>query len=263
MWLIAYALTGALVGFLAGLLGIGGGMTLVPVFSAMFQAQSLSGDHTVHLALATAMASVVFTSSSSVLAHHRLGSVDWSIVRRMAPGMVAGSLLSTLAAGWLSQRVLALGFALIVYGGATQMLLGRKPTPGRTLPGPLPMTALGLGIGVICGLVSAGGAFLTVPLMLAWGVAMRVAIGTAAAVGVPVAVVGMIGYVISGWRVPNLPEYSLGFVYLPALLAIVAASVLTAPYGARMAHKLPVATMKRVFALLLYILATKMVVSYW
>jgi uncharacterized membrane protein YfcA len=115
--------------------------------------------HTVHLALATAMASVVFTSSSSVLAHHRLGSVDWSIVRRMAPGMVAGSLLSTLAAGWLSQRVLALGFALIVYGGATQMLLGRKPAPGRTLPGPLPMTALGLGIGVICGLVSAGGAF--------------------------------------------------------------------------------------------------------
>ena len=106
MWLIAYALTGAVVGFLAGLLGIGGGMTLVPVFSAMFQAQSLSVDHTVHLALATAMASVVFTSSSSVLAHHRLGSVDWSIVRRMAPGMVAGSLLSTLAAGWLSQRVL-------------------------------------------------------------------------------------------------------------------------------------------------------------
>lgn len=263
MWLIAYALTGAVVGFLAGLLGIGGGMTLVPVFSAMFQAQSLSVDHTVHLALATAMASVVFTSSSSVLAHHRLGSVDWSIVRRMAPGMVAGSLLSTLAAGWLSQRVLALGFALIVYGGATQMLLGRKPAPGRTLPGPLPMTALGLGIGVICGLVSAGGAFLTVPLMLAWGVAMRMAIGTAAAVGVPVAVVGMAGYVISGWRVPNLPEYSLGFVYLPALLAIVAASVLTAPFGARLAHRLPVATMKRVFALLLYLLATKMVVSYW
>ena len=238
-------------------------MTLVPVFSAMFQAQSLSGDHTVHLALATAMASVVFTSSSSVLAHHRLGSVDWSIVRRMAPGMVAGSLLSTLAAEWLSQRVLALGFALIVYGGATQMLLGRKPAPGRTLPGTGPMTALGLAIGVICGLVSAGGAFLTVPLMLAWGVVMRKAIGTAAAVGVPVAVVGMIGYVISGWRVPNLPEYSLGFVYLPALLAIVAASVLTAPFGARLAHKLPVATMKRVFALLLYLLATKMVVSYW
>jgi uncharacterized membrane protein YfcA len=186
-----------------------------------------------------------------------------AIVRRMAPGMVAGSLLSTLAAGFLSQRVLALGFALIVYGGATQMLLGRKPAPGRALPGPIPLTALGLAIGVICGLVSAGGAFLTVPLMLAWGVVMRVAIGTAAAVGVPVAVVGMIGYVISGWRVPNLPEYTLGFVYLPALLAIVAASVLTAPFGARLAHRLPVATMKRVFALLLYLLATKMIVSYW
>ncbi len=263
MWLTAYALTGAVVGFLAGLLGIGGGMSLVPILSAMFLAQGLSGDHTVHLALATAMASVVFTSSSSVLAHHRLGSVDWNVVARMAPGMVAGSLVSTLAAGWLSQRVLALGFALIVYGGATQMILGRKPTPGRGLPGAVPMTALGLAIGVICGLVSAGGAFLTVPLMLAWGVTMRMAIGTAAAVGVPVAVVGMIGYVISGWRVPQLPEHSLGFVYLPALLAIVAASVLTAPVGARFAHRMPVATLKRVFALLLYALATKMIVAYW
>ncbi len=163
-WLLGYALIGAIVGFLAGLLGIGGGMTLVPVLSAMFAAQQLSADHTVHLALATAMASVVFTSSSSVFAHHRKGAVDWSIVRRMAPGMVAGSLLATLAAGWLSQRVLAIGFAVIVYGGATQMLLGRKPQPGRTVPGPVPLTLLGLVIGVICGLVSAGGAFLTVPL---------------------------------------------------------------------------------------------------
>lgn len=263
MWFSAYAAIGAVVGFLAGLLGIGGGMTLVPVLSAMFGAQSLSADHVVHLALATAMASVVFTSSSSVLAHHRLGSVDWTIVWRMAPGMVSGSLLSTLAAGWLPQRVLALGFALIVFGGATQMLLGRKPAPGTTLPGTVPMTVLGVVIGVICGLASAGGAFLTVPLMLAWGVSMRHAIGTAAAVGVPVAAVGMIGYVISGWRVPNLPSYTVGFVYLPALLAVVAASVLTAPAGARLAHRLPVAAMKRGFALLLYVLAIRMLVVYW
>lgn len=263
MWLIAYALIGAVIGFLAGLLGIGGGMSLVPVLAALFNAQGLSADHTVHLALATAMASVVFTSSSSVLAHHRLGAVDWSIVRRMAPGMVVGSLLSALAAGWLPQRVLALGFALIVYGGATQILLGRKPAPGRQLPGQLALTLLGLVIGVICGLVSAGGAFLTVPLMLAWGVVVHRAIGTAAAIGVPVAAVGMLGYIISGWQVAGLPEYTIGFVYLPALLALVAASVLTAPYGARLAQRLPVATLKRVFALLLYALATKMIVAYW
>jgi uncharacterized membrane protein YfcA len=263
MWLIAYALIGAVIGFLAGLLGIGGGMSLVPVLAALFNAQGLSTDHTVHLALATAMASVVFTSSSSVRAHHRLGAVDWSIVRRMAPGMVVGSLLSALAAGWLPQRVLALGFALIVYGGATQILLGRKPAPGRQLPGQLALTLLGLVIGVICGLVSAGGAFLTVPLMLAWGVVVHRAIGTAAAIGVPVAAVGMLGYIISGWQVAGLPDYTLGFVYLPALLALVAASVLTAPYGARLAQRLPVATLKRVFALLLYALATKMIVAYW
>ena len=263
MWLIAYALIGAVIGFLAGLLGIGGGLSLVPVLAALFTAQGLAADHTVHLALATAMASVVFTSSSSVLAHHRLGTVDWSIVRRMAPGMVVGSLLSALAAGWLPQRVLALGFALIVYGGATQILLGRKPAPGRQLPGQLAMTLLGLVIGVICGLVSAGGAFLTVPLMMAWGVAVHRAIGTAAAIGVPVAALGMLGYIISGWQVAGLPDYTLGFVYLPALLALVAASVFTAPYGARLAQRLPVATLKRVFALLLYVLATKMIVAYW
>jgi uncharacterized membrane protein YfcA len=177
--------------------------------------------------------------------------------------MVVGSLLSALAAGWLPQRVLALGFALIVYGGATQILLGRKPAPGRQLPGQLAMTLLGLVIGVICGLVSAGGAFLTVPLMLAWGVAVHRAIGTAAAIGVPVAALGMLGYIISGWQVAGLPDYTLGFVYLPALLALVAASVLTAPYGARLAQRLPVATLKRVFALLLYVLATKMIVAYW
>jgi len=262
-WFAIYALAGAFVGFLAGLLGIGGGMTLVPVLSALYTAQSLAPDHTVHLALGTAMASVVFTSSSSVRAHHRHGAVDWSIVRRMAPGMAAGALASTLASGWLPQRVLALAFAAIVYGGATQILLGRKPSGARSLPGAGALLAWGLAIGVICGLVSAGGAFLTVPFMLWCGVAMHTAIGTAAALGIPAAVVGAAGFVASGLRVGELPGWTVGFVYLPALVALVVASVLTAPLGARLAHRLPVTVLKRVFALLLYALATKMIVTYW
>jgi uncharacterized membrane protein YfcA len=261
--MLAYFATGAFVGFLAGLLGIGGGMTLVPVLAAMFTAQHFAPAHTVHLALGTGMASVVFTSSASVRTHHRLGGVDWSLVRRMGPAMVIGTLLSTALSGWVPQRVLALSFAVIVWAGATQILIGRKPSPGRTMFGTPTLLLSGLAIGIVCGLVSAGGAFMTVPFMLFCGLAMTTAIGTGAALGVPVAVVGTIGYVFSGWQAPDLPPLAAGFVDGPALLGIVAGSVLTAPSGARAAHRMPVATLRRIFAGLLYILATKMAWTYF
>jgi uncharacterized membrane protein YfcA len=237
-------------------------MTLVPILSALFAAQALTAEHTVHLALGTAMASIVFTSSASVRAHHGRGAVDWSIVRRLAPGMVIGALLATLASGFISQRTLALAFAAIVYAGATQMLFGGRPSASRGLPATPAMLAVGIAIGVICGLVSAGGAFLTVPFMLFCGVPVLTAIGTAAAVGIPVAVVGTVGFIASGWRVDGLPAATLGFVFLPALAALVVGSILTAPVGARLAHRLPVATLKRIFALLLFALATRMVIAY-
>ncbi|MGM9490747.1 sulfite exporter TauE/SafE family protein [Ideonella sp. YS5] len=261
-WLLAYVATGAFVGFLAGLLGIGGGMTMVPMLAAMFTAQQFAPSHTVHLALGTGMASIMFTSTASVRAHHQLGGVDWALVRRMGPGMVVGTLLATALSGWVPQRALALAFAAVVYAGATQILLGRKPSAGRTLPRPGALLAIGVLIGVVCGLVSAGGAFMTVPFMLFCGVAMTTAIGTGAALGMPVAVVGTAGYVFSGWQVADLPAMSLGFVYVPALLGIVAGSVLTAPLGARAAHRLPVPVLRRIFAALLYVLATKMLWTY-
>src|SRR4029453_9297256 len=146
-WMFAYVATGAFVGFLAGLLGIGGGMTMVPVLAAMFTAQHFAPEHTVHLALGTGMASIMFTSSASVRAHHRLGGVDWSLVRRMGPGMVIGTLLATALSGWVPQRALALAFAVIVYAGATQLLLGRKPPAARTTPGTPALLAIGLAIG--------------------------------------------------------------------------------------------------------------------
>jgi uncharacterized membrane protein YfcA len=262
IWLVAYALAGALVGLLAGLLGIGGGMTLVPILSALFSAQALAPGYTVHLALGTAMASIVFTASASVRAHHRRGAVDWLLVRRLAPSMVAGSLLATLASGFIAQRTLALAFAAIVYAGALQMLFGGRPQAARRLPGATALFAIGAAIGVVCGLVSAGGAFMTVPLMLYCGVPLLTAIGTAAAVGIPVAVVGTVGYIASGWHVVGLPQATLGFVLLPALAALVLASMVTAPIGARLAHALPVGTLKRIFAVLLFALATRMIVAY-
>ena len=266
-WLVAYAASGALVGMLAGLLGIGGGMVLVPILSALFAMQGLGGPTTVQFALGTAMASMMFTSSASVREHHRHGVVDWTLVRGMAPAMVVGTLASTLASGFVPQQALAIAFAVIVTGGATQILLGRKPSAARGLPGPAGLLATGAIIGLVCGLVSAGGAFLSVPFMLWCSVPVRTAIGTAAALGIPVAVVGTIGFITSGLVADARPEgglaaASLGFVYLPALAALVAASVLTAPVGARWAHRLPVATLRRAFALLLYALAIKMAIGY-
>ncbi len=263
IWIAGYALAGALVGFLAGMLGIGGGMTLVPILAALFLAQGMTPEHNVHLALGTCMASIMFTSGSSVREHHRHGAVDWSIVKRMTPGMVAGTLASSAGAGFLQQRTLAIAFAFIVYAGATQILLGRRPTAARTLPGPPALFGVGLVIGAISGLVSAGGSFLSMPFLMFCGVPVRTAIATAGAIGIPIGMVGTLGYVASGWSVAGLPPASLGFVYLPALLSLVAASMITAPYGARAAHKMPVDTLRRLFACSLFLLATKMIVTYW
>jgi uncharacterized protein len=263
IWIAAYLAAGAFVGFLAGLLGIGGGMTLVPILAALFAAQALAPDHSVHLALGTGMASMVFTSFVSVRAHHALGSIDWSLVRRFVPGMLAGAFAASFATSWFSERTLAMCYAVVVGLGAVQMLRRAPPGPARGLPPFWVSTLVMAAIGAICGLMSAGGAFLTVPFMVWCGVSMRSAIGTGAALGWPLAVVGTIGYVLAGLRVEALPAYSLGFVLLPALVALVVASMLFAPLGARCMHRLPVQTLKRVFALLLIALGVKMVVAYW
>jgi uncharacterized protein len=258
-----YLLAGAFVGFLAGLLGIGGGMMLVPMLSAIFTAQHFAPDHIVHMALATGMASVIFTSSSSVRSHHAKAAVDWSIVKRMVLPMILGTLSSSFASGWIDQKTLAIGFVVIVYGGAYQIYSGKKPAAGKTMPSTRWLWMFGLPIGFICGLVSAGGTFLTVPLMLYFGVPMRTAVGTGAALGIPVAVFGTIGFILSGWKISGLPDPHLGFVFVPALCALVVVSVLTAPIGANLAHRLPTQTLKKVFACSLFLVATKMLVKYW
>lgn len=263
IWFFSYVMAGAFVGVLAGLLGIGGGMTLVPIIAALFAAQQFAPDHVVHMALATCMASIVFTSSSSVREHMKFDGVDFHIVKRMTPGLVVGSLLATSVSAWIPQRHLALSFAIIVFFGATQILLNKKPKAARELPATGPLFLVGLVIGIISGLVSAGGAFLTIPFMLWCGVPMKKTIGTGAMMGIPLAVVGTIGYIIAGWRIPELPEGTIGFISITALIGIVCGSVVTAPIGARLTHRLPVPILKRIFACLLYVLAVKMLWTYW
>lgn len=260
-WWLAYVLTGAFVGYFAGLLGIGGGMTMVPVLAFLFSAQHFPQGHVLHLALGTAMTSILFTSISSLRAHHSHGAVNWRVVKDITPGILSGTLAGTVLAGSLSTRPLSIFFTAFVYFAATQMLVNIKPKPTRQLPGKLGMFAVGGTIGGISSLVAAGGAVMTIPFLTMCNVRVHHAIGTSAAVGFPIALAGTVGYISNGLTQPNLPQYSLGFVYLPALAWLVVASMLTAPLGAKMAHSLPVGRLKKIFALVLYALATKMLTS--
>ena len=262
-WWWAYLALGAFVGFFAGLLGIGGGAAMVPVLAFIFAAKAFAPAHVVHLALGTAMATILFTSVSSVRAHEQHSAVNWKIVRRMATGIVIGTFGGALLASVLDLRLLTIVFTILIYYLSAQMLFGRKPQPG-TMPQTVAGTSLAsAGIGVISSLTATGGAALVIAYLVKRGTRIHEAIGTAAAIGWPLAAAGTAGYVLTGWDKAGLPEYSVGYVYLPALAGIVIASMLLAPVGARLTHRTPSATLKKIFAVILFLLATKMLVSFF
>lgn len=259
--LALYLLVGAMAGVLAGLLGVGGGLIIVPMLNFAFAVQALPHEYAQHLALGTSMASIMFTSISSLRAHHKRGAVLWGVLWRITPGIITGTLLGTWVVAQLSTNFLKGFFVCFLYWVAAQMLLNLKPKPSRELPGGMGMFGMGNVIGTVSSLVGIGGGTLSVPFMAWCNVAMHTAIGTSAAIGFPIAVSGTAGYIVNGLAVQNLPAHTFGFVYLPALVGIVCASVLTAPLGARLAHSLPVDRLKRIFAVLLIVIATRMLIS--
>lgn len=262
-WWWAYLALGAFVGFFAGLLGIGGGAAMVPVLAFVYAAKGFDPAQVVHLALGTSMATILFTSISSVRAHHLHRAVNWTMVKQMTPGIIIGTFGGALLASVLDVRLLTVVFTLLIYYISAQMLFGKKPQPGAA-PLSVPGMNLKAGlIGVISSLTATGGAALVVAYLAKRGVRIHEAIGTAAAIGWPLAAAGTAGYVITGLGQTGIPAYSLGFVYLPALAGIVIASMLLAPVGARLAHRTPGATLKKIFAALLFLLATKMLVSFF
>jgi uncharacterized membrane protein YfcA len=262
-WWWAYLAIGVTVGFLAGLLGIGGGMVMVPMLVFVFTAKGFPAEHMMHLSLATSMATIVFTSLSSVRAHHRHAAVDWAVMRSMAPGIVAGALVASLLAGFIPTRPLAIFFTGFMFYAATQMFFEVRPKPSRQLPGAAGLFGAGAVIGGVSSVLAAGGAFLSIPFLARCNVPLKRAIGTAAANGFPIAAAGTAGYVLNGLHVGGLPEGSLGYVYVPALLIIVAASMPAAPLGAQLAHRLPVRRLRIVFALMLLALALRMLANLW
>ncbi len=257
--IIELALLGTSTGFLAGLLGIGGGMIMVPFITFMLTQRAVDADLAVKMAIATSMATIIFTSVSSVRAHHKRGAVRWDLVKGLAPGIVLGSMIGSLGVfALLKGAYLAIFFGLFVGFSATQMFLDKKPAPTRQVPARAGLLGAGGVIGFISGLVGAGGGFISVPFMTWCNVAIHNAVATSAALGFPIAVANVTGYIISGLSMSGLPDDAVGFIWIPALMVIAACSVLTAPLGAKAAHMLPVKKLKRVFASVLYVLAAYM-----
>lgn len=256
-----YLLSGAAAGFFAGLLGVGGGVVVVPVLTVIFAEQGFPGREVMHLALGTAMATILFTSLSSLRAHHAHRAVLWPVMRRLTPGILLGTLLGAQLAARISSRALAIFYVAFMLFIALQMFANLRPRPSRSLPGRAGLGLAGSLIGAIASLAAMGGGALTVPYLIWCNVRPHQAIGTSAAVGLPIAIGGTLGYVWNGWGHGELPAGSLGFVYLPGLAVILLASVLVAPLGARLAHRLPVVVLKRIFAGLLLVLSAKMLWS--
>jgi len=258
--ILIYLVTGAFVGFAAGLLGIGGGLIIVPVLTLVFGYHFASPEHIVHLAIGTSLATILITSLSSVRAHHALKGVRWDIVKLLVAGVLLGAFIGGWASQFFESRTLGIIFGVIELFIAMNMLLDFKPSPHRELPGLPVNTVAGSIIGGLSSLVGIGGGTLTTPYLVWNNITMHQAIATSAAVSLPVAFAGTIGFLIAGMSAENLPNYATGYIYWPAFFGIVAASVLTAPLGAKAAQKVSIKLLKRVFGVFLLILAAKMLI---
>lgn len=260
-WIVAFLALGAVVGFMAGLLGIGGGGIMVPMLTTIFLAQGIPVEQVVHMALGTSMASIVMTSFASMRAHHKKGAIQWDIVKVMAPGVIIGTFAATFLATYMKSSQLAIFFAIFMAYVSIQMALDKKPKPSQGVVTSQKLFGAGTFIGVISALVSIGGGSLTVPFLIWQNIDLKKAIASSAAIGFPLSIAGTVGYMINGMMQTGQAGMLLGFVYFPAVILISLVSFFTAPLGAKMAHTLPVSKLKKIFALLLMALSIKMLTS--
>jgi uncharacterized membrane protein YfcA len=259
--LAAYLGIGAAVGFFAGLLGIGGGTIIVSSLALMFAAHGFPPEYIMHMAIGTSLAAIVSGSWASFRTHHRHGAVDWAVVKAMIPGLLAGVLVGAAFARFMNTTFLKVFFLAFMGLIIAQLVFNLRPSAHRELPGRAGMTAMAIFIGICSSLFGGGAAAVGVPFLTWCNMTTHHAIGTVSALGFPVAIAGAIGYAIAGWTVPNLPEWSLGFVYLPAFVGISITSVIVAPFGARLAHRLKGPTLRRIFAVFLILVGAKLAIS--
>ncbi|MFI9654207.1 sulfite exporter TauE/SafE family protein [Guyparkeria sp. GHLCS8-2] len=258
---LLFAILGIVGGVAAGLLGIGGGLIMVPVLLMIFPTIGISGPHLVHIAIGTSLAAIVFASITSVYSHHRHGGVLWGVFARFAPGMALGAILGSTVAHYLPGNVLKIVFGVLEIAVALQMAFGKAPPASRQLPGIVPLTGVSSSFGAIASIMGMGGGAMTTPFFLYCNITARNAIATSASLTLPTALFGAAGYVVSGWTSEGLPEMTAGYVYLPAVAGIAVFSVLFAPIGAKLAQILPARTLKRIFAFVLVGLGIHMILS--
>jgi uncharacterized membrane protein YfcA len=253
--LLFYLAVGALAGLLSGLFGIGGGIVVVPLLAWSFPHQGFAEERAMVMAVATSLATIVFTSLSAVRAHHRLGAMRWDWVWWLAPGLVIGTVLGALAGDWLPGRTLKFLYALFLLYVAAHLAFARTETGAHQEGDRWRITGVGLAIGTLSAILGIGGGTLTVSWLARRGLPIRNAAAISSACGLPIALGGTAAYLWLGWERPDLPPFSYGYIYLPALFGIAACSALTAPLGARLAHHLPARWMKRLFVALLALVA--------
>jgi uncharacterized membrane protein YfcA len=253
MSIVLYLGLGAVAGLIAGLFGVGGGLVIVPVLLWAFTAQGFDPTHLTHLAVGTSLATIIVTSLSSVNAHHRRGAVRWAVFRHLAPGLLIGSFLGAMVAGWLPAQWLQFIIGCFALWVAWSMFRGPKVTSATVehLPSVPAQVGAGAGIGVASAIFGIGGGSLTVPYLSRHGVVMQQAVATSSACGLPIALAGALGFMVFGANAEHLPAGSWGFVNVYAFVGISTASLLTAQFGARLAHRLPAPLLKRLFSLLL------------
>lgn len=257
-WIVLYIVLGAFVGFMAGLLGLGGGGILVPLLASIFTLQDMSADNVVHLALGTSLACMIISSTASIRAHASRGAIMWRVVGGMAPGIIAGAFLAAHTATKLNPVYITIFFALFMALIALQIFFNWQPKPSKKSTTFRGLLMTGAGIGYVSALAASGGGFLTVTYLSYKNLDIKRAIGTSAAIGLPIAVTGTAGYMMSGWSITLSNPYTLGFIYMPAFLAISIASAIAAHYGAHCSHRLPEASLKKTFAVISLLLSIKM-----
>ena len=260
--MVIYGVVGLLAGFMAGLLGIGGGIIIVPGLLFGFTVLGLSEDFSLHTALGTSLASIVFISVASIKAHHERGYVRWDIFKRILLGVLLGTFVGAQLVRYMPAKLLQGILILFLFTIALQMLLDLQPKATRQLPAFPGLTFVGIGIGFVSSFIGVGGGSLSLPYMNACNIPTREAIGTSAAIGLPIALAGALGNIVNTMGRPELPSWSIGFIYLPALCLIVVMSMPMASLGAKIAHKLPVPTLKKIFATMLVCIATRMIYSF-
>lgn len=260
MLFLGYLLLGAFAGVLGGLFGIGGGLIIVPVLVVSFRAQGLPAEIVTHLALGTSMLTMIFTGLSSLRVHYSKGVVQWPLIRRLAGGMMVGAWLGGMTANLLSAGTLNLIIGCFAWAMALQMGLNLRPKAERHLPGPVGTGIAGTLIGWLSAMFGIGGGSLTVPYLTWNSVPMKQAVAVSVAGSIPIALAGSLSYLYAGWGHAALPEWSLGYVYLPAWLGIVLTSTQFARIGARLAHRLSPQRLRQGFALLLLCVGAKFMI---